>query len=418
MRTLDAISFPVQCGRVSRSSGDGFTTWHAYPLARDWPAGRVSDAINPRSHGESVLDGEVAVAMRNTLKDSPRDFVLANRGVLLLASGVCHYETGELRVEFDGRPAVMGLADGGTTDAVLASVGEDLPADARVHVEIVTGLYDPDRVAAMVEGRNTSRQVRSSSLANAAGRLDWLKDALPVGIRGRVAWEENSDGVPVSEVLGLLGMFRPGAGKPYIFKGGVGGVGDAGADWEGTRQSHREWTQAAQASYRDRSKLAGRLRDDAVLRDFAGVAKIAETVLMLYDDLYAAVAKFAEARAAKTRSAHKETLWGKVAKPCPNHTTPFGGAAVPRKVPSGWLFPLVGAARQFLEDGAAGKWYVSPNVFYPAIIERGLKVVEDYGVKSKLTAERFASSASSFDSCYISVEIDRLKSGEKVTAAE
>ena len=47
--------------------------------------------------------------------------------------------------------------------------------DARLHVEVIVGIGDRDRIGRLVSGRNTSRQVKSWSLAEFDGTFDWIR---------------------------------------------------------------------------------------------------------------------------------------------------------------------------------------------------------------------------------------------------
>jgi hypothetical protein len=388
-RNLNKVAVRVEAALVSRQPMNGFVIWHAYPTLADWPAGAVSDAINPRSHDENVLDSAVSEAIRRTASEDAGGFILANRGILLLA-GSAEYHDGVLTVGFEGNPALRGLADGGTTDATLAALAHR-PLDARVHVEVLVGLDDPDEVAKLVEGRNTSRQVRQSSLVNASGRFEWLKQALPAEIRAHVAWEENASGaiVPVSEVLGLLAMFRPGAGDPTAGAGASRRLGHINA-----------WAGSAAAAYRDRSKIAATLRDEGVLADFQKTAPLAADVLRLYDDIWLALVERAEAAVNKTRSAAKEAKWDKAFPPAKAVSTPFTGRPSPRKVPSGWLFPAVGACRQFVEGGRLA---AIPVESLAEIIEHVVMWVEG----GHLNADKFAKLSTSYQGLYIGVRVQR-----------
>jgi AIPR protein len=324
-------------------------TYHFYPLVANWPAGAVSDEINPRSHGEDVLASPVAKAIARTLQKEPENFVLMNRGILLLASKMkFDHELREVKIWFEGDPRVRGLADGGTTDAVLAAEREAVDPTkyqrhfehSRVHVEVVVGLNDPDRVAKLVEGRNTSRQVQSSSLVNAAGRFDWLKRALPASMQGRIAWEENATGAAISDVLGLLSPFRPSAGQPDI------AFSLRKQRDEGNWQESLNWIHGLGANYRDRSKLAASLRDDNVVADFASAAWAAPVLLELYDRVSVAIAMEADSRTAKARPSRKVDAINAMFPPKASET-PFTAKPLTRKVAVGYVFPLVVSAHQF-----------------------------------------------------------------------
>lgn len=346
-RTLDEIRFRARDGGVASfpdHAGGGVQTLVVFPRAADWPAGRVADHVNPRSHDEAaVLDSRVARAIRATLTERPAEFAALNRGVLLLASST-HWDGPDLVVRFAGDARLRGLADGGTTDAVLAAamqVQEGHPASpARVRVEVIAGLDDPDRVLRLVEARNTSRQVAVSSLANLAGRFDWLKSALPDDVRGWVAWEENAAGVPVSDLLGLLGFFRASLGRPEAADGG-----------DVAERTHSRWSLLAPEQYRHRGKLPGRLRDAATLSEYQALAGLAADVARLHDALYLDLAEWADRQAEATRSPRTAALW-EVAFPAAPGLTPYVRHLIRRRVAAGWLFPAVAAAAAFVRDGA------------------------------------------------------------------
>jgi hypothetical protein len=385
-RSLGPVRVPVSLQPIHETKTKDLHVIHAYVAAGNWPAGRISDDINPRSHDENVLDTPVAKAILGTLRDKPDQFVYANRGILVLASDAT-VSDGSIHLKFEGNPAVMGLADGGTTDAVLAAFQKgqrDTRADhALVHVEVIVGLDDPDLVAALVEGRNTSRQVRQASLVNASGRFDWLKEALPEEMRKRIAWEENQVDavVPVSELLALAALFRP----------------SFGATIEEIRKSKSEVTaafdeteRAAEQAYKcfkGRSKLAAELRDEATLADFRATAPLLPDAARLYDDLCLALAAHADAKVKKSRSAATEGKWNRAFPPVKSGQTPFTGRAINRKVPPGWVFPYVFAARQF-QSGA--RWTTPVEQFAPTLVAKAVIRVES-ALDGGLTADRFAS---------------------------
>jgi hypothetical protein len=380
-RTLQPITFKVDEPLVSSYEADAaFRVYHAYPRVSEWPAGKVSDAINPRSHEEGVLDSPVAKAIRETLRRDPENFVLMNRGILLLADSVDE-AAGTVRVSFGGDPRLRGLADGGTTDACLLAdmlgAFKSHREKARVHVEIVVELNDPDRIAKLVEGRNTSRQVRSASLANAAGRFDWLKAALPEEVAARIAWEENSPGVPVSEVLGLVGLFRP---SPRSLRE------------DDEKFSDYEWGKACVTMYRDRSKLAADLRQPSVLEEYQSLAPFVTPILQLHDEVWVALAAQAQARLDKTRSAAKAAKLEKMFPAEPSKTTYFGLQAA-RRTPEGWLFPAVAAAAQFIRDGS---WVVGLDQIKKwvavAISEQVFMYADSTSVHMDIKPDKFAKS--------------------------
>jgi hypothetical protein len=333
-RSLDHITF--NAGDVEESDHGDFRIVHAYPLVRDWPAGRVSDAINPRSHDENVLDTPVGNAIRETLRKDPDNFVLMNRGILLLADRF-HLAPAinELTVWFDGDPRLRGLADGGTTDAcILSDMLGPWKAHrdrARVHVEIVVGLNDPDRVAKLVEGRNTSRQVQRVSLVNAAGHLDWLKEALPPEMAARIAWEENAAGakVTVADALAVLAPYRPGLGRPLH----ISEVGKGAEHFKHRHKEHDAWVDQLPGIFKKRSGLPASLRDPAVRADFERVVPLATDLLGLADEVTHALDEMVKEKTARLKAASRLYPWNKAFPPVEKGwETPFTGQHRSRKV--------------------------------------------------------------------------------------
>ena len=407
-RSLKPINFHAPLGQESEH-GD-FVVYHAYVPVNHWPAGQVSDNINPRSHDDNVLGSPVAQAIRMTLEEDPVNFVLKNRGILLLADRVrFDPATRKATVLFDGDSRLRGLADGGTTDAVIAAIPKP-PKEAQVHVEIVVGLNDPDRVAKLVEGRNTSRQVRSVSLVHAAGRLDWLKAAVPPPVRGRIAWEENAGGAPVSDLLGLVAMFRPGLGRPLV---------------ERTRISERElhqrlgehdaWVMKLSTCYRDRSKLAASLRDDKVLADFEKVAPLVPMMLRVHDEGYRRLAVLAEERSNKTRSGRIAAVWDRAFPPdtTVDAMSPYFEFICKRRVPVGWLFPVLATFRLFAADG---KWTLSEEELIggkgkdESILDMAVRRIPEH-VTSGMTADKFAKTGMYYALISSQVMNERRKKG-------
>lgn len=148
---------------------------HLYPTLAEWAGRTVPDNVNPRSHDSGVLKSAVAKQIRHTLCEQPEDFVLANRGSTLIAEAY-KFDPASGDVELTiADPDNQGLADGATTDAVIAQVQTEAARQvlsrpdaffvdlaknevpdhlktARIHLEIFVGLDDRDRIAPLVGG--------------------------------------------------------------------------------------------------------------------------------------------------------------------------------------------------------------------------------------------------------------------------
>lgn len=402
MRSLRSIEFrlghePVPFAR------ENFVVWHLFPSLEAWPAGEVSDAVNPRSHGDNILNSPVAKDILKTLETCPQDFLLLNRGILLLASDVRQYN-GRFVVDFGGDSRIRGLADGGTTDAVLSHFKDLVSAQqrhalfnqGRIHVEVVVGLDDPDKVAKLVAGRNTSRQVQSSSLVNAAGRLDWLKNALSPVSQSRIAWEENASGIPLSDFLCLLNPFRPSSGQPqlsFLVRG------SDKSDW----MIGLEWLDSVAQGYKNRSKLAASLRDDTVLKDFEATAWAAQGVLYLYDKVGEALAEEADRRTEKARPSRKVDAINKMFPPKKE-----GG----RKVSFGHVFPIVAAAHQFCTKE---RWLMSITKIKDEILKHSIDKFFQATLewkKGAVSADEWAKTSMNYSTIYGALLLRKMNNNE------
>ncbi len=75
--------------RISVEDSDGrYDVYRLEPRTIDWPAAEIPDDVNPRSHDDECLKGTVARDIEKTLRESPEDFWLANRGGFVLVEKV------------------------------------------------------------------------------------------------------------------------------------------------------------------------------------------------------------------------------------------------------------------------------------------------------------------------------------------
>lgn len=157
--------------------------------------------INPRTQKFSSVPSK---AMRETLTDAPSMFVFRNRGLTFIArDAVWDNKINELTLTFElaGIPEqeINGLADGGHTYEVIKDFVEGIDPQesseikAEVRVDILTGFENKlDEVAAIVEARNTSTQVRDESLLNNIGVFNPIKEVLvSASYEDQIAYYEN-----------------------------------------------------------------------------------------------------------------------------------------------------------------------------------------------------------------------------------
>lgn len=139
---------------------------------KDWREINVRD---PRG------TGRVPDKINNCMKNSDL-FPIINRGLLLHANQV-RWDNKTNVIELDVDEAELhGLADGGHTYYQIAKmnaeVGEDrLISPQYVKVEILSGL-DKKSIVDVVDGRNSSTQVKDESLEDARDTFQGIKDAI------------------------------------------------------------------------------------------------------------------------------------------------------------------------------------------------------------------------------------------------
>ncbi|KQQ13662.1 hypothetical protein ASF53_11875 [Methylobacterium sp. Leaf123] len=326
------------------------------PVVAHWPAGQVPDDVNPRSHKPESLNGKIAGDIERTLRDSPEDFWLANRGGFLLAEKVdFNPKTSMLTIRLTDSK-LHGLADGATTNAVieklLALVGvpgeEKLGAalaKARFNLDVVVGLTDHERIGKLVQGRNRSVQVKEWSLADFRGGFDWLKDTVDRHggpLRNRIGWEENSGrSVSVLDLISLLTLFHP--------------------SFEGSNRRR-----APTAAFSSKGTADKRLLDDRMQAGFMALSPVLEDIVEFHDHVNC---NFDKAYAEYNKRDNKKGYGlgkRKGVEPRPEEL-PFTGVMCEYRYDKGLIFPLLAAHRCLLSfEGGTASWRSPPGEFFDA----------------------------------------------------
>lgn len=348
-------------------NGHSVSIYHAYPLLTDWVGRETPDKVNPRSHDEDCLQSGVADEIETTITEWPKDFILANRGTTLLAKSIQYDPNTGIAEALITDEECHGLADGATTDAVIAKIQgqaanglpfrslkkEELPPylkEARLHLEIIVGLDgDRDRIGRLVKGRNTSRQVKSWSMSDFEGRFDWIRDILDrenAPFQGRIGYEENAGKeITILDVLSVLTLFH----WEYDGKGGGGG----------------EKRKAPTVAYSSKGRMDNRLKDDTLLVGYKALSPIMEDILRLHDHIYANFeSAYEQAFGPKAKLGLRQGIESRKNKT--PLTLPLTGVQSNYVVPSGLIFPLLAALRALVEyDGTnIARWKSSPFDFF------------------------------------------------------
>lgn len=377
----------------------GIEIMHAYVPIRAFAHGELPDKVNPRSHER--IAGRLPATITESLKDSPSWFHLLNRGLLILAEKAW-YDDKEEMLHFTIADADSnGVADGGTTDRVLADIkrtinaadfdtlkDEEIPAfirDASVHIEILSGDIG-DMLVSLAGARNTSNQVKEFALENLGGGFDWLKTAFSRGeFKGRIRFRENdSEPVDVRTVLGLLTMFHP--------------------KWN---ELKREPVMA----YTNKGLVLDQYRDEEWRPGYEALRPVAVQILKLYDYIHAHVPeafdKYQAANGSKAKlSGRKEVRHNEKRK----YTLPLTQAKVNYVVPDGWLYPMLAAFRMLLKYPAKGDVHFvgDPQKFFDDV---GPSLVADVTEQSKalgFSAQTTGKSRPLWNALRKSVELRRM----------
>ncbi len=353
--------------------------YHLYPLLTEYVGRMIPDSVNPRSHTADCLKSPVARAIEQTINEKPEDFYLANRGSTLIAH-TCLFDpkTGYVTIEIVD-PNSQGLADGATTDAVLAKIQTQMAREVfgnksaeylellegiragdseimsrlpetlkngRIHLEVFVGLSDRERIASLVQGRNTSRQVKGWSIADFKGEFDFIKDILESDnspLKGKIGYEENSgQEFSVLDILALLTLFHP----EFDLKD------ETGKD------------KAPVIAYSNRGRIDSRLNDPKTLEGYKSLAPIVSDILRLHDYIYAGFESAYEQAFTKARLGRREGVKSFLLEGNPMELG-FTGLKSNYKLPNGYIFPLLAAFRALVkyQDGLA-IWQIEPFGFW------------------------------------------------------
>jgi hypothetical protein len=343
-------------------NGRSYTVFRIMPVVNDWPAEKVPDGANPRSHEEQCLKSPVAKAIKKTLLEAPNDFQLANRGGCLLADSLKFDPEREQITIVLSDLEIHGMADGATSNKVIAQVQEEALTtndveeraaiqesllQARFNVEVVVGLTDHDRIMNLVRGRNTSIQVKPWSLSDFDNRFEWIKDIIDRKdgpFSDKVGWEENAGkDTTVLDVIGIMMLFHPIFDDP-------------------AEKKRRSPTMA----FSSKAGNDRRIVDAKLEGGFKQLGNVLEDILSLHDYVYANFDETYETfcreyRGQQARLATKRKK-GFERKPT---VLPLTGTVSEIRIDKGILFPLLASLRCLLDfSNGTARWITDPKKFF------------------------------------------------------
>ena len=207
------LSFPVVSFRHIETPfyKQGYRDYFAVVQTKDLPDLSGWRKINVR---DPKLTGSVPHAIRESFHDNPDMFLFMNRGIVLAVdSATFDNKTSSVTVTLTD-PSLHGLLDGGHTYNIIVDETKNLKVPQFIKIEILEG-FSADNITQVVDARNTSNQVRDESLMNLAGEFDHLKAALHgAKYYDRIAFKEfetDANGEPkpidVREIIAILTVF-------------------------------------------------------------------------------------------------------------------------------------------------------------------------------------------------------------------
>lgn len=420
---MQTVSFRVSRDYVRRfsfkdESGRPYTVHHVYPTLADFFGGNIPEKVNPRSHGAKCLKGKVPKAIRDTVYERPADFVLANRGSTILNSQLFYDEKSEVMnlrfADYDSDEPIHGIADGATTNAVVTDIQSDvfqqvvtehqLPENyksfkdlsgtdfvpdylknARIHLEIITGITSRSKISALSEGRNTSTPVKSWTMKDFNGAFDWLKVILDgEEYANKVGYEENANkDVEVLDIIAVLNLFH---------------------------EVYTETGKAPTQSYSAKGQMAEFVSDPARLPGFRKLEPVVTDVLDLHDLVISTLPQVYNAGLGRKLGA----LGEKDNKVCQKLRKPekltFSDRKATHKIPKGILFPILGSMRALIryKGGKAG-WRMSPDVFWNSHAKTLVEIAFDYFREDNYNPQSMGKNALVYNALFKEVRLALLE---------
>jgi hypothetical protein len=340
---------------------------HAYVPVRSFAHGKLPDDVNPRSHEK--LTGRVPEAIEESLKAQPKWFHNLNRGLLVIAQKAWYDNRSQMLHILINSPEEGGLADGATTDRVLAKAKNSVSStdfeslaegeipehlkDAFVHLEVISGEIG-EMLVPLAGARNTSNQVKEFALENLGGGFDWLKETIESSeLRGRVRYRENDpQPVDVRTVLGFLTLFHP------------------------------KWTEAGKEpviAYTSKGTILDYYREPEWRSGYESLRPVVVDILKLYDYVHVnfqvQYEKYKQSLGTGSKLGKRSEVRYSNKR---SFKLPLTGSTTKYFIPDGWLYPLLAAFRMLLEVPKAGrgqiKWLTDPQDFFD---EHGREFVAD-----------------------------------------
>lgn len=397
MSLTHTFSFPVSSFRHVESPPDlklGIRDFFAFVKIRDLPDFTGWRKINVR---DPKLKGSVPTAIRNGLKDNPALFMIMNRGIVISTDDTKYDNQSKLVTVQLTDPQLHGLLDGGHTyDIVRSEIPADVDAEKEPHVKIefLVGCAKGD-IEAIVDARNTSNQVQDEGLMNLAGSFDLLKQALK-GSRffNKIAFKEyeldeegNPKPIDIREVLAILTAFD---------------------------KDHFDEKQHPINSYRSKVAVLKHFKENQ--ESYKKIYPLAVELLELYDHIQCQLPNLYN----QERSQFSDVSGGRFGRLIgvsydrnkPRYELQYLGKKTNYGVPTGFVYPILGAFRAMLEESdGVYRWGkgLKPLDFLAGDV--GLSLAGTLGsfARDQQNPSKTGKFAPVWQSCYQNVELAYLR---------
>jgi len=361
-------------------------------------------SVNPRvpvRNAKEVLTGHVIRGIKETLSDAPTDFALKNQGLYLLVESIGEYDRqrdgGRLRFTMSDALS-HGLCNGGHTYAAVREHAEraENPStleEVWVRLHLFEGI-DPEKVAAMAEGLNRSRQVDDPSLMNLEGQFEDIRKALD-GKPGHkeIAYKQGDPGnYYVTEIIRAIMFFNC------------------------ERFDSRKHPSTL---YRQQKQMLETFKEDAKKSPSPIDLIVPHTheILSLMDMIAQATPPACKRLKPQFELGRmKGERAGVRAGSAAHKDTPlfFLGTKMDHKIHNGWLLVMLAAFRANVDwDLATGKftWKTPLDKLLPKVIDGLVAIcVQEYR-DNKSKPDEMARNQAVYDRCYKEIELELLRSG-------